>query len=185
MSDPLVCGNCGTPNRANAKFCIGCAGRLPGLAPAGAMVPPNLAAPAIDRRERTPSAPAAHNAPSSSFWLHLGLVGLTMVLAFVAWCIYVLHGRSAPWDARTQAAAPPAAEARETGALVPAPVPASVPAPVPAPALASAPPSAPPAAKPMPEPARTAASGTKADTPADAAAPDAVAQALALSRRNA
>ena len=156
MSNSLVCGNCGTPNRANAKFCIGCAGRLPGLAPAGT-VPAHM--PAMQAFEHDRPIPASRPEPSpTSFWLHLSLVGLTMIFAFVAWCVYVLHGRTAPWSQREQT--PPVAEARE---VTPAPV-------VPTPA-------------PAPEPAKTAAVEPKHNAPVEQTAPDAVTQALALSQR--
>ncbi|WP_431275784.1 zinc ribbon domain-containing protein [Variovorax ureilyticus] len=122
MSNPLICGNCGTPNRANAKFCIGCAGRLPGLAPAGG-IPARMPAMQALERDR-PIAASRPEASSTSFWLHLGLVGLTMILAFVAWCIYVFLGRPAPWI-------PPAPATR---AQEPVHVSVPVPTPVPGPA---------------------------------------------------
>ncbi|SEB17283.1 zinc ribbon domain-containing protein [Variovorax sp. YR216] len=167
MSNPLVCGNCGTPNRANAKFCIGCAGRLPGLAPAGG-VAAQIPAMQVFERER-PIAASRPEASPTSFWLHLGLVGLTMIFAFVAWCIYVLHGRPAPWSQRADATASQAAQARE-------PVRVLVPVPTPVPA---------PAAPPAPEPARTAAAEPPTPVASAPPPPDAVTQALALARRQA
>ncbi|MBO9648554.1 MAG: hypothetical protein J7605_08580 [Variovorax sp.] len=172
MSNPLVCGNCGTPNRANAKFCIGCAGRLPGLAPAGGVAAQIPAMQSLERER--PIAASRPEASPTSFWLHLGLVGLTMVIAFVAWCIYVLHGRPAPWNQRAETVAPQTAETREpVRALpVPTPVPASA-----APAATASPPAR--------EPARTAAAGPKSNAAPEPPTQDAVTQALALAKRQA
>src|SRR5436190_17535346 len=109
---PIVCGNCGSENRSGAKFCIGCAGRLPGFAPAGTMaLKPERVVPSSQsmfsaRASDADEAPSASTV--SSFWLHLGLVGLTMIIAFVAWCVYVLHHGTAPWTrwGQTTASAP-------------------------------------------------------------------------------
>ena len=111
---PIVCGNCGSENRSNAKFCIGCAGRLPGFAPSGAaalqpegnrprrtssqpvlppVLEPSFAAGvrAPEMRRGVPSEMSSAGGTITSFWLNLGLVSLTMIIAFVAWCVYVLH----------------------------------------------------------------------------------------------
>jgi hypothetical protein len=166
MSNPLICGNCGTPNRANAKFCIGCAGRLPGLAPAGG-IPPRMpaATPTLDRER--PIAASRPEPSSTSFWLHLGLVGLTMIFTFVAWCIYVLLGRPAPWNPPAQAAAAPATQVHEPVRVF---VPVPTPVPVPAPA-------------PVREPALTAAADPKSGNATKTPAPDTVTKALSLTRR--
>lgn len=123
-------------------------------------------------RER-PIAASRPEASPTSFWLHLGLVGLTMVIAFVAWCIYVLHGRPAPWNQRAETVAPQTAETRDPVRALPVPTP--VPAPV-------APPAAEPKSTAAPEPQtqdsvtqalalakRQAASAGKSATPAPAA----------------
>jgi len=167
MSNSLVCGNCGTPNRANAKFCIGCAGRLPGLAPAGS-VPAPLPGMQAFERER-PIAATRAEVPSTSFWLHLGLVGLTMIFTFVAWCVYVFLGRPAPWNHPAQATAAPATQVHEPVRVL-VPVPTPVPAPAPA---------------PVREPALSAAAEPKSSNSTDQPAPDSVNQALSLGRPDA
>jgi hypothetical protein len=166
---PIVCGICGSENRSNAKFCIGCAGRLPGFAPSGTValkperVPvasqpqPAFSQPQPAFSARAPeSDPSPSGSTSTSFWLHLGLVGLTMIIGFVAWIVYVLHHGTAPWTefSRMMASTPelrqsePAVKAKASEsslqvpptalapaaahALAPAPAPAPVPAPTPA-----------------------------------------------------
>ncbi|MEJ8812437.1 hypothetical protein WKW77_15235 [Variovorax ureilyticus] len=177
MSNPLVCGNCGTPNRANAKFCIGCAGRLPGLAPAGG-VHAQIAPMQDFERERPMAASRPEPAPTS-FWLHLGLVGLTMVFAFVAWCVYVLHGRTAPWSQRAESTASQAAAVRE-------PIEAPVPVPSPTPPPTTTPTPSPAAAAPAAAaPPRTAAAEPPTRAAGAPPALDAVTQALALAKRQA
>jgi hypothetical protein len=193
MSDPLVCANCGTPNRPNAKFCIGCAGRLPGVAPAGAMPAHAPAEPPLDPyadREPPMAAAAASRMP---FWLHPALVVFTMFLAFVVWCLYVLHGRPTPLNRRPPPT-PPVAES-----LQPPPVPAptqavaSTPTPIPAPTQAAAPTLTPiptplPAPTPMPPPPTRKAAAPEPPVAGRGGTgqqptPAAIAQALALQQQ--
>lgn len=165
---PIVCGNCGSENRSNAKFCIGCAGRLPGFAPSGAAalqqevnrpgrtssqpVPPPVLEPSFAAAWRAPEtrrgvpseAPSAEGA-ITSFWLNLGLVSLTMIIAFVAWCVYVLHHGTAPWAQieRMFASTPAARQAEPIAKTVApastvAPVAPAAPVPTPAPASSTA-----------------------------------------------
>lgn len=114
-------------------------------------------------RER-PIAASRPEASSTSFWLHLGLVGLTMILTFVAWCIYVFLGRPAPWNPPAQAAAAPATQVHEPIRVF---VPVPTPVPTPAPAR---------------EPALTAAAETKSGNATEPPMPDTVTQALSLTR---
>jgi hypothetical protein len=177
MSDPVVCANCGTPNRASAKFCIGCAGRLPGVAPAGAMpphAPPEL--PVDPYADREP--PRAAAAAPMPFWLHPGLVVVTMILAFVIWCLYVLHGRPTPLNRRPPPT-PPVAESQQP-VPVPAPTQAVAPTqmPLPTPMPAPAPMPAPPTLQATaPEPPVSSRATGKQPSPA------AIAQALALQQQ--
>ncbi|SCK48446.1 hypothetical protein VAR608DRAFT_4807 [Variovorax sp. HW608] len=117
-------------------------------------------------RER-PIAASRPEPSSTSFWLHLGLVGLTMIFTFVAWCIYVLLGRPAPWNPPAQASAAPATQVHEpVRVFVPVPTPVPAPAPV-----------------PVREPALTAAAEPKSGNATQPPAPDTVTQALSLTRR--
>lgn len=174
---PIVCGICGSENRSSAKFCIGCAGRLPGFSPSGtaALKPEGIPVSSQPQPTFSARAPKPDASPSgstvTSFWLHLGLVGLTMIIGFVAWCVYVLHHGTAPWTqfARMTASTPaprqsePVVKARASESSVPAQptalAPAVAPAPVPAPAPAST------------TPAATAAFAPTAPTPAPAISP--------------
>ena len=146
---PIFCGACGVENRPNAKFCIGCACRLPGVAPAG--MPMTGAGPS-SAPEHTPRVDVvASGAGATSFWLHLGLVGLTMIIAFVAWCVYVLQHGTAPWTEIGRRFAPVAQErpaerggpqARPAESGVPLQSTTLAPAPTPAPAAPNASPAA-------------------------------------------
>lgn len=178
---PIVCGICGSENRSNAKFCIGCAGRLPGFAPSGTMAlkadgAPFSAQPAFSARAPGPDVTFSGSTPTS-FWLHLGLVGLTMIIAFVAWCVYVLHHGTAPWTQLTRMMAP-TPELRQSEPVVKAKAPEST---VPVQPTALAPAAAPaPAAPAPPAPAPTSSTATAAVRPTDSAPAPATSPAAAL-----
>ncbi|MDM0079876.1 hypothetical protein QTI17_04645 [Variovorax sp. J31P179] len=178
---PVICAACQTENRDAAKFCHGCARKLPGFAATGPSLLDGL------RSKRPAAAAAAHpaglagqNAPRE-FWLGLGALMLAVAIGFGGWFGYVTRKVPAPAPASGAApvaVAPPApaqaAEARRPPEPMPQPVPlgsslsageAEVtdkpPAPPPAVAAAPAPPPPTPAAverRPAPTaPARAAA----------------------------
>jgi len=176
---PVICAACQTENRDAAKFCHGCAGKLPGFAATG---PSLLDAAASKRPPGQRSGAAGQNAPRE-FWLGLGAVMLAMALGFGGWFGYVTRKVPAP-----ASRAPP---------VVVAPTAPAQPAPVPRPAepvpLGSSlgageaevteQPPAPPAgvaAAPAPPPAPPAAAERR---PAPAPVPAAPARAAALDPR--
>ncbi|RZL89140.1 MAG: hypothetical protein EOP82_20810 [Variovorax sp.] len=76
----VVCNACSTRNRDGAKFCLGCARRLPDFVP-GPVVeawPPVVARP--DR-----GVLALLPAEKPAFWIALGLLVLAMGAAFIGW----------------------------------------------------------------------------------------------------
>lgn len=92
----VVCGTCGTSNRATAMFCIGCAGRLPAFVATGpsaleamGVPPPSARAPV---RVERPRADAVAVAETPAFWLTLGLAGLIALTAAAGW--YLLDRRA-------------------------------------------------------------------------------------------
>jgi len=199
---PIVCGNCGSENRSNAKFCIGCAGRLPGFAPSGAaalqpeetrpgrtasqpVLPPVLepsfaaGSRAPETRRGVPSEAPSSEGAITSFWLNLGLVSLTMIIAFVAWCVYVLHHGTAPWaQIERMFASTPAARQTEPVARTDAPeTKAAAPTVLPA---STVPPVAPAAPTPTAAPASSTATVAAPSTASSAAALASPAAALGL-----
>ncbi len=137
---PVVCDICGTLNRHNAMFCLGCASRLPAFAPSGPS-----ALPALEARRRAMGSgtarsagtdPAALPGESSGLWIRLGLVMLAMGIAFVGWYVYVTRKVVAPAPvaqlaaASAPAGAPPRAGTpvdTEIAPVEPVPVTPSVP----------------------------------------------------------
>jgi hypothetical protein len=91
LSMPVVCGACGSENRENAKFCIGCASRLPGFVATGpsALETINHAHPRAPVRSarvwRRDDPLALLPAETAGFWLRLALLGLAMGMAFIGW----------------------------------------------------------------------------------------------------
>lgn len=172
---PASCALCGTRNRDNAMFCLGCAARLPAFAPTGpsalnrntiAFSPRHDAWPPPERTI-TPELPAE----TAGFWIRLGIVLLLMGLAFLVWYAFVTRtGGSPPVQAESVAAPPSALPAiAAVTSSRPPPVPASVPAapeplpsresnPAPTPRTVSAPPS-PAAHQPRPDFARRVPAG--------------------------
>jgi hypothetical protein len=175
---PVVCGACGSENRESAKFCIGCARRLPGFVPTGpsALEAINQAHPRAQARSgrvwRRDDPLALLPAETAGFWLRLGLLGLAMGIGFIGWYLYVTRQWEEPPLLNQINAAltledrkPPAEEsialAPPTASTTPAPV-SAAPA---APAKAVAEPAKPAA------PAKAAAEPAKPAEPAKAAAP--------------
>jgi hypothetical protein len=101
---PVVCTACGSNNRESAKFCIGCARRLPGFVPTGPS-----ALEAIDNA-RQPRAPVRTSrrawrrddpltllpAETAGFWLRLALLGVAMGIGFIGWYLYVTRQLTQP-----------------------------------------------------------------------------------------
>ncbi|MDM0011925.1 hypothetical protein QTH87_05670 [Variovorax sp. J22P168] len=134
---PVSCPACQTENRDAAKFCHGCARKLPSFSPTD----PLLAGAVHSRRPMSRPMPASHRGTTSdanaprSFWLALGAVMLAAFVGFGGWFGYVT--RKPPSAAQLEG---PAA----TGPLPMAPPVATVPVPVDAPqVLQRAPPDAP------------------------------------------
>ncbi|HET7837361.1 MAG TPA: hypothetical protein VFL43_16205, partial [Variovorax sp.] len=133
---PVICAACQTENRDAAKFCHGCARKLPGFAATGPSLLDGL------RSKRPAAAAAAHpaslagqNAPRE-FWLGLGALMLAVAIGFGGWFGYVTRKVPAPAPvpahapasrAAPVAVAPPApalaAEARRPPEPMPQPVP--------------------------------------------------------------
>src|SRR5688572_4502485 len=100
---PVVCTACGSKNRENAKFCIGCARQLPGFVPTG---PSALEAINTARPPRAPARTARAwrrddplmmlPAETAGFWLRLAVLGLAMGLGFIGWYLYVTRQLTPP-----------------------------------------------------------------------------------------
>ena len=115
----VICAACHTENRDNARFCRGCAGKLPAFAATGA------AARDIRSAGSTASTAGGETSPggllqihSRAFWLRLGLLALGITIGFVGWYVHVTRRTAPPAAALAAAAAP----------VKPAPVRAPVPA---------------------------------------------------------
>ncbi len=176
----VICDVCGSTNRPTAKFCTGCANRLPGFAASGpsaleamgALRPPvHVSAQERNGWLRNSSSIPVLPAESPAFWFRLGMLLVAMTVVFMAWYLYVTREvnrapspiAAAPAAASPQQTAVPAKPA-ET-ALAPVSVPATA-APAAAPGAATTPgggaatpPSPPPevqarAAEPAPAQAR-------------------------------
>ena len=106
-SPSVVCPACGSPNRAQAKFCAACAARLgeePSIAhaqqraaAAAATVPPPHDT-GLDAPRTNYSRPMPLHAPPSDalgFWFKFCMTGLVVMLGFIAWAVYVLTGSKA------------------------------------------------------------------------------------------
>ena len=97
---PVICADCQTENRDAAKFCHGCARKLPGFAATGPSLLDGLGS------KRAPGAAAGHrfgaaaqNAPRE-FWLGLGAVMLAVAVGFGGWFGYVTRKVPAPASRR-------------------------------------------------------------------------------------
>ena len=111
-----VCSTCQAVNRDSAKFCHGCAGRLPGFTASGSSaleamrplrLPPDSAAPGAG-----PPPQGLLQVQSRAFWLRLALMALAITLGLVGWYAYVTRPVKPlmPVAAQaTRASAPPAA----------------------------------------------------------------------------
>jgi len=98
MSESVVCKACGSPNRAKAKFCTGCARPLPGFEPSG----PSALDPVMSLRLASGTPAGGHAAvpvlpaETAAFWLKAGYWALAMIVGFTLWCLYVTSKPGAP-----------------------------------------------------------------------------------------
>ncbi|PNG59352.1 MULTISPECIES: zinc ribbon domain-containing protein [unclassified Variovorax] len=175
---PVVCTACGSNNRENAKFCIGCARRLPGFVPTGPSAleainnaqPPRAPVRTPRRAWRRDDPLTLLPAETAGFWLRLALLGLAMGIGFIGWYLYVTRQLTQPafLDPITAALAvedrkPPADES----VALAAPSASTAPAPAPAGTAAPTAPAVPP----------KASGQAQAPAPARAAQPEAAPQA--------
>lgn len=110
----VLCPACKTENRDAAKFCHGCAGKLPAFAATG---PSALDAMKGWRSPSSPDLPASSAArlarqvplpgETAGFWIRVGLLVLGAAIALVGWYAYV-----------TRKSTPPAAVASAIAATV-------------------------------------------------------------------
>ncbi|MGJ7507505.1 hypothetical protein [Variovorax sp. GT1P44] len=91
---PVICAVCHTENRDAAKFCHGCARKLPGFEATG----PSLLDSIRPRRPGTaPSGAGVLEGPGRiilsdemrRFWIHIGLLILVIAIGFFGWFVYV------------------------------------------------------------------------------------------------
>ena len=88
---PVVCDQCGTGNRESAKFCKGCAAKLPSFTATGPSALQSMKA------LRTPNAPPPPGAPTPgmlpietrAFWIRFAVLSVVITTAFVSWYAYV------------------------------------------------------------------------------------------------
>jgi hypothetical protein len=123
----VVCDQCGTENRESAKFCKGCASRLPAFTATGPSALQSMKA-----LKTAPHAPSS-NAPTPgmlpietrAFWIRFAVLSVLITTAFVSWYAYVTRKvppspAPGPPPAAIAAASPPSARVR---AATPPPAP--------------------------------------------------------------
>ncbi len=104
----VVCDQCGTENRESAKFCKGCAAKLPSFAATGPSALQSMKA------LRTPHAPPSPDAPTPgllpietrAFWIRFAVLSVVITTAFVSWYAYVTRKVPNPASAGSVVAAP-------------------------------------------------------------------------------
>lgn len=120
----VVCAACKTENRDSAKFCHGCAGKLPAFEATG---PSALQAmntwrpPDSPSRRRALESPEVLPAETAGFWVRVGLMVLACGIGLIAWYAYVTRRITPPTPMATAVAAP-APRVPEKAVLPPAPV---------------------------------------------------------------
>lgn len=106
----VVCDQCGTENRESAKFCKGCAAKLPSFAATGPSALQSMKA------LRTPHAPPPPDAPTPgllpietrAFWIRFAVLSVVITTAFVSWYAYVTRKVPNPASGPSVAVAAPA-----------------------------------------------------------------------------
>lgn len=111
---PVVCDQCGTGNRESAKFCRGCAARLPTFAATGASALEGMKALRTAHPAIPPASPPAGQLPieTRAFWVRFAVLSVVVTTAFVSWYAYVTRKvplNPAPSPAQVAAVAPAAA----------------------------------------------------------------------------
>ena len=107
---PVVCDQCGTENRESAKFCKGCAAKLPAFAATGPSALQSMKA--LGSRPLAPPSPEAPTPgmlpiETRAFWVRFAVLSVLITTAFVSWYAYVT--RKVP--SKPPAGPPPAAVA--------------------------------------------------------------------------
>lgn len=122
---PVVCDQCGTGNRESAKFCKGCAARLPAFTATGPSALQSMKALKTAPQALPPGAPVPGMLPieTRAFWIRFAVLSVLITTAFVSWYTYVTRkvppnpapsrpavvAAASPAPARVRAAAPPQA----------------------------------------------------------------------------
>jgi hypothetical protein len=132
---PVVCDQCGTENRESAKFCKGCAAKLPSFAATGPSALQSMKALRTPRAPPPPGAPTPGMLPieTRAFWIRFAVLSVVITTAFVSWYAYVTRkvpnppsgppavvaATPAPPGARLNVAVPPQAPADHDRPLLP------------------------------------------------------------------
>jgi hypothetical protein len=114
----VVCDQCGTENRESAKFCKGCAAKLPAFTATGPSALQSMKALKSPPHAPPPDAPVPGMLPieTRAFWVRFAVLSVLITTAFVSWYAYVTRkvpANPAPGPpAVVAAASPPAAQVR-------------------------------------------------------------------------
>jgi hypothetical protein len=114
---PVACDQCGTENRENAKFCRGCAAKLPTFAATGPSALEGMKTLRPAHPAASPATPPAGQLPieTRAFWIRFAVLSVVVTTAFVSWYAYVTRKvplNPAPPPAAVVAAAPATAPVR-------------------------------------------------------------------------
>jgi hypothetical protein len=112
---PVVCDQCGTGNRETAKFCRGCAAKLPTFAATGPSALEGMKTLRAAHPAASPAMPPAGQLPieTRAFWIRFAVLSVAVTTAFVSWYAYVTRKVPLnPAPAPVVAEAPPAAPVR-------------------------------------------------------------------------
>ena len=88
---PVVCDQCGTKNRDSAKFCMGCAAKLPAFTatgPSALQSMKSLRGSSVPRPRDT-STPGQLPIETRAFWVRFAVLSVLVTTAFVSWYAYV------------------------------------------------------------------------------------------------
>ncbi|VTU26898.1 hypothetical protein H6CHR_02688 [Variovorax sp. PBL-H6] len=88
---PVVCDQCGTGNRESAKFCKGCAAKLPSFAATGPSALQSMKALRTPHAPPPPAVPTPGMLPieTRAFWIRFAVLSVVITTAFVSWYAYV------------------------------------------------------------------------------------------------